>query len=98
MLKFFSRNKKENQVEATNCNVSKYDGSVYYGIFECGDIVVEGAYVRDGVRTFCTVDGVGNLPKGVKLRQLERKEMPEIVHYYVDCVKNGYCTPLVSFN
>lgn len=92
--KFFAKNKEEKTVKAIDKSV--YNGTVYRGVFKIGNKIVEGAYIRDGHRTFVTEDGVAQVSKQVKLQQLESKAVSEQVEHYVSCVKNGYCTPFTT--
>lgn len=95
MFKLFFKKKEEKKVEKV-IDKSKYNGAVYRGVFKIGDKIVEGAYIRDGLRTFVTEDGVAMVSKQVKLQQIESKPVSDVVEHYVDCVKNGYVTPFTT--
>ena len=79
---FGTKNQKVEERVVIDKNV--YNGKVYRGVFQIGDKVYEGAYIRDGVRTFITEDGITRISKGVKITQLERKPVSK---------KNSWCAP-----
>lgn len=88
--------KKNNKVEErVTIDKSIYNGAIYRGVFIIGDKVIEGAYIRDGLRTFVTEDGVAEISKGVKIKQLEEKAVSEDVEWYIECVQKDYCTPFI---
>ena len=89
MFSFFKRNKKE----VKKVDKSVYNGAIYRGVFNIGGTLVEGAYVRDGQRTFVCNQGVANISKGVKISQVEKKAVSSDVEHYLNCLENGYCTP-----
>lgn len=89
MFNFFKRNKKE----VKKVDKSVYNGAIYRGVFNIGGTLVEGAYVRDGERTFVCDNGVANISRGVKISQIEKKAVSDNVEHYLNCLKNGYCTP-----
>lgn len=89
MFNFFKRNKKE----VKKVDKSVYNGAIYRGVFNIGGTLVEGAYVRDGERTFVCDNGVASISRGVKISQIEKKAVSDNVEHYLNCLKNGYCTP-----
>lgn len=91
MFNFFKRNKKVETKVVDNKSV--YNGTIYRGVFNIGGTLVEGAYVRDGQRTFVCDQGVANISKGVKISQVEKKAVSSDVEHYLNCLENGYCTP-----
>ena len=72
----------------------KYNGAIYRGIFKIGNEIFEGAYIRDGERTFITDDGVAQISKGVKITQLQSKPVSETVEHYIKSEKNDWCVKL----
>lgn len=90
---FGKKNKKVE--ERAIIDKSIYNGKVYRGVFQIGDKIIEGAYIRDGARTFVTEDGVAGISKGVKIKQLEAKAVSEDVEWFIECVQKDYCTPLI---
>lgn len=95
MFNFFRKknNNIEKVVSTQRSSSSVYNGTVYRGVFNIGGIIVEGAYVRDGQRTFVCDEGVANITKGVKITQIQKKEVSNNVEHYLDCLENDYCTP-----
>lgn len=89
MFNFFKRNKKE----VKKVDKSVYNGAIYRGVFNIGGTLVEGVYVRDGERTFVCDNGVASISRGVKISQIEKKAVSDNVEHYLNCLKNGYCTP-----
>lgn len=86
--------KQNNEVEVKETK-AKYDGTIYRGVFQIDGKVIEGAYIRDGLRTFVTEDGVAEISKGVKIKQLEAKAVSKDVEWYIECVQKDYCTPFI---
>lgn len=93
MFKFFKRNKNSKKVESKQCKDSKYNGQVYRGVFDIDGTIVQGAYVRDGARTFVCEEGVAQIAKGVKIKQLASIPVPASVEFYLHCLEHDYCTP-----
>lgn len=90
-FKIFFKKKEEKVIDR-----SVYNGAVYRGVWQIGDKIVEGAYIRDGHRTFVTKDGVTRISKQVKLKQIESRPVSEKVERYLFNVQNSYCVPFVT--
>lgn len=92
MFKFLKRNKQVKEV--TRKDSSKYNGQTYRGLFEIDGTLVEGIYVRDGHRTFICNEGVANISKGVKIKQVSAMScMSERIETIYGNLMAGYCTP-----
>lgn len=92
MFRFFKRNKQVKEV--TRKDSSKYNGQTYRGLFEIDGTLVEGIYVRDGHRTFICNEGVANISKGVKIKQVSAMScMSKEIETIYENLMAGYCTP-----
>lgn len=69
MFNFWKKNKKVEEVKVEKVE-KKYDGKVYRGVWQVGEKIIIGAYLRDGSNCISTEKGVYNVERGVKKTQL----------------------------
>lgn len=81
-------------------NHSKYDGSIYRGLFLIDGNCFEGAYIRDGHPThytFMCQKGLCMIPRTCTFKQISRKEVLSIrIETYLDNLKNDGVVPFTQ--
>lgn len=97
--KLFNGEKKTLKSSVEYRSHSKYDGSIYRGMFLIDGNCFEGAYIRDGHPThytFMCQKGLCMIPRTCSFKQISKKEISIRIEEYLDNMRNDGVVPFTQ--